>query len=79
MLIAHNCVITGKPYAVIVTEAEYFRWKVDLVNAQDAFPDLSPGDREFILTGISPEGWNSLFPTEIEQFPSEIEGEDVNN
>ena len=28
---------------------------------QDAFPQLSPGDREFIKTGITNEEWESLF------------------
>jgi len=28
---------------------------------QDAFPDLSADDREFIMTGIVPEEWDKLF------------------
>lgn len=28
---------------------------------QDAFPNLSPDDREFIKTGITAEEWNALF------------------
>ena len=31
---------------------------------QDAFPDLSPDQREFILTGITSEEWEELFPEE---------------
>ena len=27
---------------------------------QDAFPDLSAADREFILTGVTAEEWNAL-------------------
>lgn len=34
---------------------------------QDAFPTLSDDDREFILTGITPEEWDSLFPEEVEE------------
>lgn len=30
-------------------------------HVQDAFPDLSPGEREFILTGILPEIWDREF------------------
>jgi hypothetical protein len=26
--------------------------------AQDAFPDLDPPVREFLISGYSPEGWN---------------------
>ena len=28
---------------------------------QDAFPDLTPDQREFLLTGITPEEWDELF------------------
>ena len=28
---------------------------------QDAFPSLSPEDREFLLTGSTPEEWEELF------------------
>ena len=31
---------------------------------QEAFPDLSADDREFILTGTTPEEWNTTFPDE---------------
>lgn len=27
---------------------------------QDAFPQLNPGDREFLLTGCTPEEWESI-------------------
>lgn len=29
---------------------------------QDFFPELSPDEREFILTGITPEEWETLKP-----------------
>ena len=28
---------------------------------QDAFPNLTPDEREFIKTGITPEEWNEAF------------------
>jgi hypothetical protein len=28
--------------------------------ANDAFPNLSPGEREFILTGVTPQEWQQL-------------------
>lgn len=28
---------------------------------QDAFPDLSADDREFLMTGITPEEWDTAF------------------
>jgi hypothetical protein len=29
---------------------------------QDAFPQLSPSQREFIKTGYTAEDWNTMFP-----------------
>jgi hypothetical protein len=29
---------------------------------QEAMPDVSPEDREFIMTGITPEVWAQQFP-----------------
>jgi hypothetical protein len=31
---------------------------------QNVFPQLSPGEREFIKTGITPEEWNAKFGKE---------------
>ena len=31
---------------------------------QDAFPQLSADDREFLKTGITPEEWDAIFPEE---------------
>ena len=28
---------------------------------QDAIPDISSDDREFLISGMSPEGWEKLF------------------
>ena len=34
--------------------------------AQDMFPDLSADDREFIITGVTPEEWAEVFPPEAD-------------
>lgn len=31
---------------------------------QDAFPNLTPGEREFIMTGITPQEWDEMFHDE---------------
>jgi hypothetical protein len=31
------------------------------VKVQDAFPQVSPEEREFILTGITPAEWEAMF------------------
>lgn len=55
------CMKTGKPYSVTVPAAGLYRYHQG-VNIQDAFPDLSSEDREFLMSGYSPEGWNQIFP-----------------
>lgn len=52
-----------------VTEEQLERWRAGTL-IQDAMPNISPGDREFIKTGITPEEWEEAFnpftPTEDE-------------
>ena len=59
-----NCCITGKPYSVTVKSADLKRYSTSQDLIQDVFPYLSPGDREFIKTRISPEGWDQMFNEE---------------
>lgn len=33
---------------------------------QNAFPMLNAAEREFVMNGITPEEWDSLFPVEQE-------------
>lgn len=54
------CAITGKPYSVTVPGAGLFAYRRGAY-IQDAFPDLPAGDREFLLSGISPEAFDSMF------------------
>lgn len=59
--ISGNCIETGKPYSVTVKRKDYDDWKRGKL-AQKAFPYLSKEDREFIISGVSPEGWKKMFP-----------------
>ena len=45
-------------------EASHRRWKLEGVLVQNAFPTLSASEREFIMTGISPEVWTALIAPE---------------
>jgi len=40
---------------------------------QDAFPNLSPAEREFILTGITDEEWTTTFGDDDELFEDNAE------
>lgn len=38
---------------------------------QDAFPNITPDEREFIMTGLTPSMWDKIFPPEDEDEPLE--------
>ena len=56
-----RCAVTGKSYSVVVP----FKGAVDYFergrNIAEAFPDLPKPEREFLISGTSPEGWIQLF------------------
>ena len=60
------CVVTGKPYSVTVKGHDLYRYRQGAL-IQDAFPSLSADDREFLMTGMSPEGWNQAMRQEPEE------------
>ena len=54
------CVVTGKPYSVTVPGDELYAYRRGAY-IQDAMPSVSKDDREFLMSGMSPEGWNETF------------------
>jgi len=48
-----------------ITEDQLYAWAVDGVVIQKAMPNLSPEEREFLMTGIRSEEWDAL-PSEAE-------------
>lgn len=50
---------------------DYMLWKTGVVNIQDVMPYLSDSDREFILSGITDEEWDSAFSEQIEDIVSD--------
>jgi len=67
-----SCVVTGKPYSIDVPGSELFAYR-NGKKLQDAFVSLSPEDREFLLSGVSPEGWAILYHEEENRLTKEIE------
>lgn len=57
------CKVTGKPYSVSVPAQGLFEYRHGK-HIQDAFPNMSAGDREFLMSGYSPEGWQQIFGKE---------------
>lgn len=67
MIVEKQSIVSGKVYQmdINITEEQLFNF----INgrsglAQEAFPDLSIDEREFIISGIHPDEWNELFGNE---------------
>lgn len=58
--ITKPCVVTKKSYSVTVDALQFYNWKVGHGNIQNVI-NASPGDREFLISGVSPEGWSEMF------------------
>lgn len=50
-----------------ITAQRYLAWKNDGGYIQDHFPELSPDQREFMLSGMTPEIWAETFPDSEEE------------
>ena len=57
------CCVTGHDYSVTIAGANLFRFR-QTDNIADL--GLDADGREFVMTGISPEGWGQLFGSEEE-------------
>lgn len=65
MIIVRKSPVTGKMnYRIIdITEAQYLAWENgELI--QSAMPEISSDDREFIVSGCTPEDFDSLITEE---------------
>jgi hypothetical protein len=62
MLIKKTSIISGitREMDLPITEIEWGRY-IRGARIQDAFPHLTTDQREFILTGISPDEWEHAF------------------
>lgn len=62
------------------TVETYHRWSSgagDLIQIE--FPDASAEDREFLLTGYTPEDWEILFPPEPDDPEDDSGGSEFDN
>lgn len=63
-----NCVISGKRYFTDeVTREEMLNYTVRGMLVQEAFPNLSRDDREFIVSGIHPKVFDEMYAEEDEE------------
>lgn len=66
MLVYAKSTVTGKTNVMDlpITQRELDVWKDSNMLVQDFFPNLTPEQREFILTGVTPEKWDAVFGDE---------------
>jgi hypothetical protein len=62
MLITKKSILSGieRTLDIPVTQEELDKWNSGML-IQEAMPNLSPDQREFILTGIVSDEWDSTF------------------
>ena len=63
MIVTRKSQISGKVHTreIPISEEQYWEGICSGLHIQDAFPQLSADDREFLLTGITPEEWDAAF------------------
>lgn len=69
MLITRTSPLTGKDNTMDlpITEEQWAEWNSPNRRViQKVFPNLHPDQREFLLTGYTPEDWNEMFPIKEE-------------
>lgn len=55
------CRITNEIYTVSVDGKKYEEWRNGPKLIQNVFPELPREQREFLITGNTPEEWNNIF------------------
>lgn len=60
-----KCLVTDKEYSVNANAKAIYEWYAG-AHIQNAMPEMDVADREFLISGTSPEGWKELFGDEIE-------------
>lgn len=65
--ITGQCRITHKPYSLTVPYSGFVAYYREGKYIQEAFPDLPKEQREYLVSGFSPEGWAKIFGNELEE------------
>ena len=67
MLVVRKSILTGivRTRDLDITEAQFEAWQNGAL-IQDAMPQLSVSDREFLINGVTDEEWRQVFGEEDE-------------
>ena len=65
-MVIRYSMLTGKfnKCTLKLTRQQYDDWQVKRRLIQDAMPHLDKEEREFLMTGYTPEDWAKMFPPE---------------
>jgi hypothetical protein len=58
-----ECMMCGKSAELEVDDAALAAWRRD-THIQDAFPDMTPDERELLITGTHPKCWDAMMGPE---------------
>lgn len=74
MIIVRQSPLTGKINSMDldITPRQLFAWQTGTL-AQDAFPHLSPDEREFVISGLTPDDWQTMYGN-VSDEPQDREG-----
>lgn len=61
-----TCIVCSKVYELPVYEEDYKKYMDRKCNCQDAFPYLTPGQRELLISGMCDSCFDNLFAEEEE-------------
>lgn len=63
MIITRRSILTGVTHSLelSVTQEQLNRYERTHDLIQDVFPELSAPEREFIMTGMTPDEWDATF------------------
>lgn len=78
MLITRTSVFTGKEHQfdLPITEDQLAAWKAGTL-VQDAFPHLTLDQREFLISGATPQEWKDVFDKEEDDYEDYPEPKDA--
>lgn len=61
------CSVTNELYSLKIDMGEYMDYKNGHRYVQDVFDYMTPEEREFIISGLTPSEFDKLFPPEEEE------------
>jgi hypothetical protein len=66
MLVTKTSKLTGIEHTrdIPVTEQQLREWMSGRGFIQDVMPEVCPEDREFLISGVTPEEWDAMFAEE---------------